>query len=196
MNFSQISNKDLYQMCLRGEESAWEYVYNYVLMISRSPRWRLRDTPEDMAQSIVCHLLKKGIDQVRDQNAFRSFIKTVAVNFILDSFKKNYVKAGSLDSSDYNEGRSDFDVKSGNPGPEDLALEKELNRVLHQAIYSLSKKCQPILEAYIEYKKGRYKSYKVLAEKFGKTIGTLSSQIKRCLDLLRLNDEIRLWLEG
>jgi hypothetical protein len=69
MNVSQLGCQDLYGMCLRGDESAWAYIYNYVLTIARSPRFRLREAPEDMAQSIVCHLLEKGIDRLHDHRA-------------------------------------------------------------------------------------------------------------------------------
>lgn len=99
MNFSQTSCQDLYQMCLRGDEAAWAYLYNYVLSIARSPRFRLRETPEDIAQSIVCHLLEKGIDRLKDSRAFRAYVRRVSVNLILDSFKRKVVYTQSLDGT-------------------------------------------------------------------------------------------------
>jgi hypothetical protein len=42
---------------------------------------------------------------------------------------------------------------------------------------------------------GVYESYKAMATKIGKSIGTLSSQVKRCLDVLRQAGSIRAWLE-
>lgn len=196
MNFTKITNEDLYQMCLRGDESAWEYVYNYVLVIARSPRWYLQDTPEDMAQSIVCHLLSKGIEQVRKQSAFRAYIKRVAVNLILDSFRKKKIVSRSLDSSDYSDNQPYFDPPSNNPGPEEMTFGKEFLQKINSAMRDLSENCRDTLYAYIDYKMGGCDSYKTLADKLGKSIGTLSSLIKRCLDKLRMVEEIRVWLKS
>ena len=194
MNFSKLPNDDLYQMCLRGEESAWAYVYNYVLCIARSPRWGLRDTPEDMAQSIVCHLLNQGIDNVRKHTAFRSFVKRVSINFILDSFKKKQIPLQVGNQTDSDRSEQLPDPPSNNPGPEEMVLSNELARIIGKAIGMLSQKCQVVLNAYVDYKFGYFQSYKALAEHFGKSIGTLSSQVKRCLDQLRGIEEIREWL--
>jgi RNA polymerase sigma factor (sigma-70 family) len=194
MDFRQISNPDLYQMCLRGDDSAWGYVYRYVLTIARSPRFRLRETPEDMAQSIVCHLLDKGIDRLKDGNAFRAYVRQVAVNQILDSFKKKSVNPVSLDHAP-GEGRVAPDPASPAPGPEEVTIGTSLVRALQTEMGNLPEKCRVVLNHYIDYKMGRYASYKILAAKIGKSIGTLSSQVKRCLDILRKAEPIRIWLE-
>jgi RNA polymerase sigma factor (sigma-70 family) len=195
MNFSEVSNPDLYQMCFRGDESAWGYLYNYVLKITRSPRFRLRETPEDMAQSIICHLLDKGIDRLKDHRAFRAYVRRVSVNLIIDSFKKKILNTLSLDAQDTDEKATPIEPVSGKPGPEDVALGTGLVEILQKELKNLPEKCRGVLDLYIDYKMGQYKSYKALAEKVGKTIGTLSSQVKRCLDMLRKAEPLRLWLE-
>jgi RNA polymerase sigma factor (sigma-70 family) len=194
MNFSAVTNQDLYQMCLRGDESAWGYLYNYVLTIARSPRFRLREAPEDMAQSIVCHLLDKGIDRLQDHRAFRSFVRRVAVNLILDSFKKKDLNALSLDAQTDDACGPRSNPASGHPGPEDMTMGVDLVDTLREEMEKLPEKCRDVLNHYVDYKLGRYGSYKELAAKIGKSIGTLSSQVKRCLDILRAARPLKVWL--
>lgn len=182
-------------MCLRGDEAAWAYLYNYVLSIARSPRFRLREAPEDIAQSIVCHLLEKGIDRLKDSRAFRAYIRRVSVNLILDSFKRKMLYTQSLDSTP-DEKKAPLEPVSHNPGPEDVALGVDLARTLQSEMARLPDNCRAVLNHYIDYKMGQYKSYKALAAKIGRSIGTLSSQVKRCLDVLRRAEPIRLWLEA
>ena len=196
MDFRQVTNEDLYQMCLRGDEPAWEYVYRYVLAIARSPRWRLRDTPEDMAQDIVGHLLTKGIETVKKQGAFRGFIKRVAVNKILDSVKGRAVYFETLDAADCDDGPIVPTPQALDPGPDQMVYGNELLRAIQEALNDMSQLCREALGAYVDYKMGQYENYKVLAQEFGRSIGTLSSQIKRCLDELRQVGVIKEWLEA
>ena len=196
MDFSRVKNEDLYQMCLRGDDSAWTYVYRYALAIARSPRWKLRDSPEDMAQSIVCHILTKGLDQVRAPKAFRGFIRRLAVNFILDHLKKKGLSYQSLSGEGPDGEDWEYEPASENPGPEDLFFGSEFFQLLDRATSSLPKKCRDTLKGYRDYKLGEFDSYKSLAKHFGLSIGTLSSQIKRCLDRLLGVKEIKAWLEG
>jgi RNA polymerase sigma factor (sigma-70 family) len=196
MKFSDISNEELYQMCLQGNEGAWRYVFNYVLAVARSPKWRLRDTPEDLAQGIVCRLLER-IDRVREPKAFRGFIRQVAVHFVLDHVRGLRPGLESLDARDPGDDRREVpEPVSENPGPEDLVLGSSLLQTLQRAVERLAPRCRKAVSAYMDYKAGVYASYKALAKALGKSIGTLSAQIKRCLDELRRVDGIRQWLEA
>ena len=196
MNFKEISNSDLHQMCLRGDESAWTYIYNYSLCIARNPRWRLRDSPEDTAQGIVCHLLGKGIDQVKDPNAFRGFVGTLARNFILDSFKKRELPCKSLNGGLHEDDDRVHDPKSHAPGPEELAFENSLLQIIDDGLATLSEQCRNALNGYIDYKMGLYESYGALAQKFQVEVGTLSSKITRCLKQLKQVKTIKAWMEA
>ena len=196
MDFSQLPNTDLHQMCLRGDDAAWGYIYNYVLKIARSPLWRLRESPEDMAQGIVCHLLGKGIDQVHDPKAFRGFVCAVAKNFIRDSFKKHELQCSSLSDGQDEEDDRGHDPESHAPGPEELVFEDALLLAIKNGLDALSEQCRNTLNIYIDYRMGRYQSYTCFAEKFGVGVGTLSSRVTRCLEKLRQVKTIKIWLEA
>ena len=181
-------------MCRRGDEAAWAYLYNYVLCIARSRRFRLREAPEDIAQSVVCRLLEKGIDCIQDSRAFRAYVRRVSLNLILDSLKRKVLFTRSLDG-DQDEKKAPLDPVSDNPGPEEVTLGADFARTLESEMARLPDNCRNVLDYYIDYKMGHYKNYKALAEKIGKSIGTLSSQVKRCLDILRRAEPIKLWIE-
>src|SRR4030067_2017746 len=75
-------------MCVRGDEGAWQYMYNFILKICRWEKCNLRDEPEELAQEITLHLIEKALGKVNHKNKFRSFVKTMTINKIKDSFKK------------------------------------------------------------------------------------------------------------
>ncbi len=196
MNYARIDSEELYEHCLRGDEGAWGYVYNYVLAIARSPRWNLNDPLEDVAQSVVCHLLGKGLDRVRERKAFRAYVRRMAVNLILDTLKRKQVWTRPLEGT--KEGGEPLcrDPQSPEPDPEEATLGGHLSRALERGLESLSEACREVLEAYVDYKLGVFDSYRALADHFGRTVGTLSSTIKRCLDRLRDMPEVKTWLQG
>lgn len=198
IDFTKIESSDLHAMCLRGDESAWEYIFNYVLCVARDPRWRLTgpNTPEDIAQDVVCRLLTKGIEQVKNKAAFRSFVRTVAINFIRDSFKKKQVLTRSMDNGQSGEDNISYDPPSNEPGPEDELAQAKLIEALGEAVNELPDKCRLVLSRYLDYKMGLFDNLAALAETFGEKVGTFSSSVKRCLDKLRCVNTISVWLEG
>jgi len=191
INYSEVSNEDLYEMCIQGNDMAWHYLYNYVRKIIRSKGLRLLEDPEDMAQNIICHLLSGAIDKVKEKQAFRSFVKTVAVNKVLDSFKKKQVSTFSYDAEDAFTEQIFFEDGTNNPGAEERMISNSTAKIIHNALKTLSDKCEMILSGYIEYKMGIIENYKVLAQNFGETIGTISSRINRCLEKLKNQADIK-----
>ncbi|MCD4677400.1 MAG: RNA polymerase sigma factor [Desulfobacula sp.] len=191
INYSQVSNEDLYEMCIQGNDTAWHYLYNYVLKIIRSKGWRLRDDPEDMAQNIICHLLSGAIDKVNKKKSFRSFVKTVAVHKVLDSFKKKQVSTFSYDAEDAFTEQIFFEDGANMPGAEEKIISNSTEKIIHNALKTLSDKCKIVLSRYIEYKMGIIENYKALAKIFGETIGTISSRINRCLEKLKNQADIK-----
>jgi RNA polymerase sigma factor (sigma-70 family) len=190
--FTTPDNEELFHMCLSGDESAWKFVYNYVLSIAHWPRWNLRESPEDLAQAIVLFLLEKGLHQVREPKAFRGFIKRVAVTKILDSFKKKEPEGKSLDTMDNpDDGSSPTkDLPSQNPGPEDHAFSVDFFRSVSQALLSLPEYCRGVLPHYFRYRLGLIGNYEELAAGLGKPMGTVSAQVRRCLDKLTATQEM------
>ncbi|MEW5914728.1 MAG: RNA polymerase sigma factor [Thermodesulfobacteriota bacterium] len=185
INFSSdnISNQELYEMCAAGDESAWEYVYNYVLSVARWPRWGPRESPEDLAQAIVLHLLEKGMRQVRQPAAFRGYIRRVAVNKILDSFKKRIPDGPRLDAPQGEDDDSPvLELASPNPDPEAQVMDRDLLAKVGAALLSLPDYCRRVLPQYFRLRLGIIASYQELSKILGSPVGTISAQVRRCLD--------------
>jgi len=195
LSFSKVPSEDLYGMCLAGEESAWKYVYNYVLSIARWPRWSLRESPEDLAQRIVLFLLETGLAQAREPKAFRGFVRRVAVNKILDHLKSPRpvcVPIGQPDGQDTGPG-CPVDPPSDGPALEDHVSMVDLTGAISRALLGLPKYCRRVVPQYFRYRLGLYESYTELARSLGSSVGTVSGQVRRCLNLLAQSRELADW---
>ncbi len=196
MDFSKVDNVDLYGMCLRGDEEAWAYLYNYILCVARSKHWRLKDQPEDVAQAVVCNLLTKGIDMVQNAKAFRGFVRTATRNYMIDLLKKKSPVTRSLNGCCDNDSIPPFDPPSNRPGPEEILAWSTLQEAFDRAVAGLPEQCREVMNNYIDYKIGLFDTLTSLAKALGVSVGTLSSRVTRCVNRLRGDQEIRLWLEG
>ena len=191
INFKDISSQDLYEMCMRGEETAWHYLYNYVRKIIVEKQGRYSEPVEDMAQNVVCHLLNGAIDRVRDKEKFRGFVRRVTVNLLLDDVKKRRVQTFSYDREDTG---VDIDRYAGSGtcfGAEDMSIAESTVGVLRRVLGQMSEMCRRVLARYIEYQTGGIRNYQELAKIFGEPVGTVSSRINRCLVKLKNRQEIK-----
>jgi DNA-directed RNA polymerase specialized sigma24 family protein len=84
IDFTQVTDRNLLEMCKRGDDDAWRYLYAFVLAICSWSRYRgsLHAEPEDLAQEIVLHLLDKAMAELKSGDSFRAFVKRVTVNRI------------------------------------------------------------------------------------------------------------------
>ncbi|MFO8031460.1 MAG: sigma-70 family RNA polymerase sigma factor [Desulfohalobiaceae bacterium] len=195
MNFSvsDISQKELFELCSQGDERAWEWVYNYVLSISRWPRWNIRFRSEDMAQSIVLFLLEEGLQKVERPESFKFFIKKVAVSKILDSYKS---KENKYESDGFEDVYSMIDYSRSHTAQsasvsEETVINKDFIRIVNQELMNLPPYCQKVLPQYFYMKIGLIENYKELAEKIGDSIGVVSSRVSRCLKKLVNSESIK-----
>jgi len=185
LDWRRVSDEDLYQMCLRGEEEAWGYVYHYLLSIVRWPRWQLYDAPEDMAQTVVESLIAGKIGKVRTPQAFRAFLRQVAINAIKDHFKKmshpiRRTQPLATDDPD----RRPIDPPDSDPDPEARSMSKDLLQLVDRLLDELPRYCRRTLTHYFAKIMGFIKDYQELADILDQSVSTTSVQVKRCLDLL------------
>jgi RNA polymerase sigma factor (sigma-70 family) len=193
-----MDNEELYRRCVANDEAAWETVYNYVLAIARLPRWRLRESPRDMAQSIVLFLIEKGIGEVRQPAAFRGFIRMVAHRKILDSFKKKQPATtqyhADIDYMNINIHDAGQHHPADGPG-EDIS--PDLVGIITAALDDLPAYCRQVIPQYFKYKLGFIASFRELSEILASPPGTVSAQITRCLRrLARTPDLITYYREN
>ncbi len=185
--------EDLYKRCLHMDDEAWGYVYAYVLHISRWPRWGLRESPEDMAQSIVLFLIERGIHEVRQPEAFLSFVKIVAKRKILDSFKKKKiaVKEFNPEMDPTHKKASGTNPSPIDPANPDDAISPEFIKIVTRALAHLPEYCRQVVPFYFKYKLGIIETFNELAETLGSPPGTVSAQITRCLRKLAEDPDLK-----
>lgn len=198
INFGEknITDEELYEMCLSGDESAWEYLYNHVLQITWWPKWNLRDSQEDLAQSITLFLMDKGIHKVAVKASFRNFVTKVAINKIKDSFKSPIIMRKSIeDPITTQDGESlTAQYTLNDPSPEDVAMDKDLQSLIEKVLKRMPDHCSSVLREYFRYKLGYIEDYNELSTILNRPIGTISAQIKRCLNTFSKQKEIREYL--
>jgi RNA polymerase sigma factor (sigma-70 family) len=191
IDFNTISDEDLYQMCIQGDEDAWQYVYNYILTICKWGKWNLNDEPEEFAQQITLHLIEKGIKKLREKMKFKNFIKVMTINKIKDSFKSTIMP--SIEEPVKNKKGEEFlPEHTDTHKTHDISIMNiQLVVVVREAITKLSQECQRIVNEYLNYKMGEYKDYKELSRVLGMPVPTISSLVRRCLDKLLAFKEIK-----
>ena len=194
---ASVTDQALYERCLAGDETAWGYVYQYVLKLCSSPQWRLENEAEDMAQVIVKSLIEKGLQKVEHPENFRRFIKGLTVNRIKDSYKRKEVKYEVCVEDEILEikARQARAAKS-NPGPEHAVLQKYLIEAINKEILNLPDFCQKVMPGYFRYKLGLIESYQELSRNLDLPTGTISSYVYRCLKILRKSKALQAFLQG
>jgi RNA polymerase sigma factor (sigma-70 family) len=191
IDFNTIADKDLYEMCIQGDEDAWQYVYNFILTICKWGKWNLNDEPSEFAQQITLHLIEKGIKRVREKMKFRNLIKVMAINKIKDSFKRTIIS--SIEEPAKNKKGEEFLPEYADPQTtHDISIMNiQMVVVVREAITKLSQDCQRVVNEYLNYKMGEYKDYKELSRVLGMPVPTISSLVRRCIDKLLAFKEIK-----
>jgi len=194
VDYNATSDEDLYGMCVAGDEGAWKYAYNYVNAcigkICYRKGWHLRDGHEEMVQVVTVHLIEYGLEMVREKNKFRSFIVTVTLNKIRDSFKRPRMYSLDEPMRTKNGGTVVIEVSDPKPSPEERLWTMDVISTIDNAIEKLPKRCRNRVREYLKYKLGIYENYEELSTVLMEPVPTISSSITGCLKKLASFKEI------
>lgn len=195
IDFNRVPDEDLYGMCLKGDEDAWRYIYNFILHICQWRRWNLKDKPE-LAQATVFHLINNDLNNMRKcekKNKFRNFIKWVTINKIKDCYKDPNLRNESLEKKGKDSKGEEFTVEypDHNPSQELVFFRLEVVSIIDSAIEKLPPLCRRIIREYLNFKAGLYESYAELSKVLKMPIPTISSKVSRCLAKLVEFKEIK-----
>lgn len=126
----------------------------------------------------------KRLDQYTPNFAFSTWLFKIATNNCIDFLrkKKNEGSKYSIDRTFENDEGSEMtiEIKSNSLTPEETAIKKEKNKVLHEVVESLKPR-------YKELVKLRYfdeLSYEEISERLELPIGTVKAQLFRARELL------------
>jgi RNA polymerase sigma factor (sigma-70 family) len=185
IDFRAVPDEDLYEMCVRGDDGAWKYLYNYILTICR---WTDIDDPEDMTSKVTVELLEKALKKVEKKDRFRYFIKVMTRNRIIDSFKssskKEIAMSRLLPDDDEEEDDQIPEIGSSEPDQIDKVFRAQVFSIVENAIECLPSACRRIIKEYFKFKLGLYEDYKELSKVLKIPVPTISSKVTRCMRIL------------
>lgn len=184
---------DLYRRCLQGEESAWSEVYGYAIKVARSTTWsQPEEDVRDAAHDAVANILTMGLDKaVHEPRAFLAIVRVSVRRVLIDRYRKAKPVQSLEDPS--GSGSEIHRDPNGTNNPENKTISQETVGMLLDALKKIGEKCRAILTLYIRYKTGdpEISSYKQISRMLRRPLGTIGSDIHRCLKELMAQPALR-----
>lgn len=124
----------------------------------------------------------KNLHNYQPTFAFSTWLFRIATNNGIDFIRKKKLKTMSIDKSFESDDGDEmsFDLKSGNPDPEEELITEEKKEVLKKFVDKLKPRYRRLIE--LRYYEGL--SYEEIAENLEIPIGTVKAQLFRAKDLL------------
>lgn len=174
------SDEALVRRCQRGEWEAFDLlmqqhetkVYNIAYRMLGHP-----DDASDAAQEVFIRLYH-ALPKFRGECAFSTWLYRIAVNVCLDAVRRRArqpsVRTSALAAEDE---EADFmdNVPDAHPDPEKIVMQKELQRLVHEAIQTLP---EPQRAVIVLYDLEGF-TYEEMAEILRTSIGTIKSRLNR-----------------
>ncbi|MBI1269502.1 sigma-70 family RNA polymerase sigma factor [bacterium] len=196
-SYSQKSDRDLVMACQRREPAAFEELVKrhqktvYVLLYQLAPDWT--DT-SDLAQEVFIRVWR-SITNLRNPNAFRSWLTQIVTNIFYDELRKRPRKLPtvSMDEpyTDEDSGESTTrDIPDESLVPEEDALNKELSQVIRESMMKLPEQFRTA----IVLREVEGLSYEEIAVITKTEMGTVKSRIARART--KLQEMLKPYLES
>jgi RNA polymerase sigma-70 factor (ECF subfamily) len=181
-NYSALSDAELVMLCKNKDEKAFESLVRrhqrtvYGLLLRLAPDWN--DTA-DLAQEVFIRVWK-GIDNLKNPNAFKSWLGQVATHLFYDELRKRPRRTPiiSLDQSMFGDDETENqtrDIADSSAGPEELFERKELDEEVRSAIATLPRQFRTA----IVLRELEDMSYEQIAQLTNTDLGTVKSRISR-----------------
>lgn len=181
-NHSALSDAELVMLCKNKDEKAFDALVRrhqrtvYGLLLRLAPDWN--DTA-DLAQEVFIRVWK-GIDNLKNPNAFKSWLGQVATHLFYDELRKRPRRTPiiSLDQSMFGDDETENqtrDIADSSAGPEELFERKELDEEVRSAIATLPRQFRTA----IVLRELEDMSYEQIAQLTNTDLGTVKSRISR-----------------
>jgi RNA polymerase sigma-70 factor (ECF subfamily) len=188
------SDEALVQRCQQGDLEAFDLlmqhhetkVYNIAYrMLSHA------DDASDATQDIFIRAYH-ALPRFRGECAFSTWLYRIAVNTCLDTVRRRSRQQTVLESALVDEEEeSDFvdNIPDAQPDPEKVLMQKEFQRIVHEAIQSLSETQRAVIVLYDL----QGFSYEEVAQILHTSVGTIKSRLNRAR--LALKAKLEPWME-
>ena len=196
-SYSQKSDRDLVMACQRREPAAFEELVKrhqktvYVLLYQLAPDWN--DT-SDLAQEVFIRVWR-SITNLRNPNAFRSWLTQIVTNIFYDELRKRPRKLPTVSMDEpYKDEESGENTTRDIPDeslvPEEKALNKELSQVIRESMMKLPEQFRTA----IVLREEEGLSYEEIAVITKTEMGTVKSRIARART--KLQEMLKPYLES
>lgn len=185
-------DESLVNACLEGKEDAWlvfqDRYTRLIFSIAGRPMWRFsRQDVEDLCEEIFVKLIETGLRQFQFKCSLKNYVATIAKRACLDLSRSRAAGRGPDLSfeQDTISGRTFEQALESGIHVADQVLSKETAAEIKYAFDNLPEECRLVLR--LRY--GEEMSYDQIAAFLNKSLGTVCSQVSRCMN--RLTDGIR-----
>lgn len=190
INYKNMPDVDLYGLCLAGDEKAWEYIYNYIILFCKYQGFY---SAEDMASKVVIELIEGRLETIQKKDRFLSFVKLVTRSRIKDYIGSARTREVPL----YKRNEDDdevIDPRAGYHAPTQMEYLQymEVMTIVDQAVEKLSGMCKRVIREYLNFKLGLYEDYQELSHVLKMSVPNISSRVNRCMKTLIGFKEIQL----
>lgn len=179
-----VSEHDLIERCLRGDDAAWaDLVARYQGLVYSVPR-RMGLSPEDSAEvfQAVCILLYQRLGSVRDRNRLGGWLLTTATREAVRMSRR--VRRDALREAPRDDDGEIMEADLHDPRP--LASQDreaiERAQILRSAMAELPERCRLLLEAFLCEDEPNYRD---IARRLEIPIGSIGPTRARCFAKLR-----------
>jgi RNA polymerase sigma factor (sigma-70 family) len=179
-----LSETDLIDRCLRGDDAAWrELIARYQGLIYSVPR-RMGLGTDDSADvfQTVCILLYQRLGSVRDPQRLGGWLLTTASREALRAARRArrlLTTEGAVRSDDAS---PQFDVPDARPLADEHREAIERAQILRSALLELPERCRTLLEAFLHEEDANYRD---VARRLGIPVGSIGPTRARCFARLR-----------
>ena len=180
----ELVDVDLVRRTKSGDVGAFEELFNrYQKRVYNIVYNLVCDENEaaDLTQEVFVRVYT-SIGNLRVEEAFFTWVRTVAVNLCRDFMRRRPPRAGSLDANlQLDDGEVGRDLPDPSAGPEKTLLGADRQRAVRQAVASLSDDHRAVVV--LHHLEGL--DVKEIARQLGCAVGTVKSRLARARDELR-----------
>lgn len=178
IDWQKATDNVLIDACLQGEEQAWaSLITRYSRLIYSIPiRFGFPQTIADEIFQETCLALLEGLHTLQNQDRLSSWLMTVSRRSCIRRMRQK--KEVEMDED------WETAVPANDPPLESSLIQLEQDHLIHQALATMSPRCQELLTALFLTEPAP--SYEEITEQFNIPIGSIGPYRSRCLKKLRL----------
>jgi RNA polymerase sigma-70 factor, ECF subfamily len=175
---------DLIRRTRAGDREAFEELFNRYQKRVYNLIYRIignESDSSDLTQEVFVRVYN-SIGKLRTDEAFFSWVRTVAVNLCRDFIRRRPARTESLDARlETDDGQVERELPDPSAGPERLLLDSDRKRVVDKAVASLSDEHRTVIV--LHHLQGM--DVQEIARTLDAPVGTIKSRLARARDELR-----------